>query len=387
MVSTIFLKRLVVMVLVLFLAACSSGGKKSKSDKPAKLEKFTQEVTIKRLWSRGVGGSHNKYLSGLRPVLRDGVVYAASGKGRVSAFNADSGKRLWRTKVKKGLSGGVGFGGSQVYVGDIEGNLYALNASDGAQQWQVYLNSEILSAASGDNDRVAVQARDGYIYMLSASNGDELWKYKTDTRPLTNYGTGSPLLVRDLVVVGTADGKVIALDAASGSRRWESRISNPRGRSELERLSDVDGDIVIDGDVLYASSYQGSTVSLSRSLGSQLGSQKSSSFYGPVVSGSRVFVVEESDTVRALRAPGLQSLWENRQLKLRALSAPAVASGYVAVTDYKGYLHLLDPTDGHFVGRKKVGGGGVRVPMIGSGDRLYVQSHKGNLICYQVTAK
>ena len=334
-----------------------------------------------------MGGAQNKYLTGMRPVLRNGVIYAASGKGRVSAFNADNGKRLWRAKLAKGLSGGVGHGGSQVYVGDIEGRFYALNASDGIQQWQVNLNSEILSAASGDDQRVAVQTKDGFVYMLAADSGEQLWKYETQSPPLTNYGTSSPLLVRDMVVIGTADGKVVALNAESGGFEWENRIANPRGRTELEKLSDVDGEIVADGEVLYASAYQGATVALSRSRGTQLGSQKGSSYHGPAVSGSQVFVVEEGDYVRALRATGMQQLWENDQLKLRGLNAPAVVAGYVAVADAAGYLHLMDARDGHFVGRKKVDGSGVRVPMIGSGDRLYIQDHSGGLSCYQVTPK
>ncbi|MDM3870132.1 outer membrane protein assembly factor BamB [Porticoccus sp. W117] len=378
------LKYLAAAAMFLLLAACSS---KDDKEQPAELVKFPQEVTIKRLWSQGVGGAHNKYLTGMRPVLRNGVIYAASGKGRVSAFNSETGKRLWKAKVVKGLSGGVGFGGSQVYVGDIEGRLYALSASDGIQQWQVSLRSEVLSAASGDRERVAVQTKDGLIYMLSAESGEELWQYKTQTPPLTNYGTSSPLLIGDLVIVGTADGQVVALNAETGSRLWENRISNPRGRTELEKLSDVDGEIAVDGQVLYATSYQGTTVALSRSRGSQLGSQKSSSYHGPAVSGSRVFVVEEGDYVRALRGTAMQPLWENDQLKLRGLNAPAVVAGYVAVADAEGYLHLLDSGDGHFVGRKKVDGSGVRVPMIGDGDRLYIQDHGGGLSCYQVTPK
>ncbi|UTW45391.1 outer membrane protein assembly factor BamB [bacterium SCSIO 12696] len=384
MVSTTVLKRLAAAALLIALAACSSNDEK---EKPAKLTKFDAEVTIKRQWSQGVGGTHNKYLNGMRPVLRDGVIYAASGKGRVSAFNADSGKRLWRAKVNRGLSGGVGFGGSQVYVGDVEGRFFALNASDGIQQWQVNLSSEVLSAASGDEQRVVVQTKDGNVVMLSADTGEQQWEYQTQTPPLTNYGTSSPLLIRDVAIIGTADGKVLALDADSGSLLWENRISNPRGRSELEKLSDVDGEIAVDGQVLYATSYQGKAVALSRSRGTELGSQNSSSLHGPAVSGSRAFVVEEGDYVRGLRSPGLQPLWENDQLTLRSLSAPAVVAGYVAVGDAKGYLHLLDPSDGRFVGRKKVDGSGIRVPMIGSGDRLYIQDHGGTLTCYQVAPK
>ncbi|MCV6604975.1 MAG: PQQ-binding-like beta-propeller repeat protein, partial [Porticoccaceae bacterium] len=238
------------------------------------------------------------------------------------------------------------FGGSQVYVGDIEGRFYALNASDGIQQWQVSLKSEILSAASGDDQRVVVQTKNGIIYMLSADSGEQLWEYKTLTPILTNYGTSSPLLAGGLVIIGTADGKIVALRADTGAFQWESRIANPRGRTELEKLSDVDGEIVIDGQVLYATSYQGTAVALSRSRGAKLGSQKSSSFHGPAISGSRVFVVEEGDYVRALRGTGMQPLWENDQLKQRVLNAPAVVAGYVAVADAAGYLHLLHPDDG-----------------------------------------
>ena len=159
-------RRIVGSAVLLLLAACSSVD--DKANQPAELVDFDAEVTVKRLWSRGVGSADNEYLAGPRPIVRSGVVYAATGNGRVVALNADNGKRLWRSKLGKGLSGGVGLGGSQVYVGNLEGRLFALNAADGVQQWQAQLSSEILSAASGDRQRVAVQTKDGWLYMLDA---------------------------------------------------------------------------------------------------------------------------------------------------------------------------------------------------------------------------
>ena len=378
-------KRSISVVTLLLLVACSST--KGKDDQPAELVKFDAEVTIKRIWSSGVGGVFNEYMAGPRPVVHNGVVYAATGNGKVVAVNADTGKRLWKAKLNKGLSGGVGIGGSQVYVGNIDGQLFALNMADGIQQWQAQLSSEVLSSAAGNDDAVAVQTNDGKLYMLDADTGEELWKHTTESPPLTNNGTSSPLLAKDMVLAASADGKVVSLSAMNGSMRWEQRISAPRGHTELDKLRDIDGELVLDGEVLYVTSYQGAAMALSRSNGGVLWEQKSSSIHGPAVTDSRVFLVEDHDYVRALRSSGGQQLWESDQLKLRKLTAPVAIGDYMAVADISGYLHILDATDGHIVGRKKVDGSGVRVPMATDGKTLYVQDHDGTLSAYRLTAK
>ena len=220
-------------------------------------------------------------------------------------------------------------------------------------------------------------------------SGEELWKYQTQSSKtiLTNYGTSSPLLVRGMVIVASADGKVVSLDVERGSPIWEQRVATPRGRSELDKLSDIDGEMVLDGEVLYVASYQGSAMAMSRSVGRPIWQQKSSSYHGPAVAGNRVYLVEERDSVRALRGGGGQQLWENDQLRLRKLTAPVAIAGYVAVADGDGYLHVLDGSDGRFVGRKKVDGSGVLVPMASDGETLYVQDHDGTLSAYRIIAR
>ena len=380
-------KRSIGVATLLLLAACSST--KDKDDQPAKLAKFDAEVAIKREWRVNVGSADNKYLAGPRPVVRDGVIYAAAGNGRITAVKADSGKRLWKARVNKGLSGGVGLGNSQLYVGDTEGRLFAFNAADGIQQWQVGLGGEILSAPAGGNNRVAVQTKDGWVYMLDASTGEEQWKYRiqNEETTLTNNGTSAPVLAKGMVIAASANGKVYAVDAERGSTRWERQVSSPRGSTELEKLSDIDGEMILDSDILYVTSYQGSVMALSRSSGVPLWDQTSSSIHGPAIAGSRLIVVEDRDYVVARRSNGGAPLWENNKFKLRGLTAPITVGDYVAVADNSGYLHIISAEDGRIVGRKKVNGSGVRVPMSTDGKLLYVQDHGGTLTAFRIVAK
>lgn len=375
---------------VALLSGCSWFGGDEADDgelQPAELVDFDAEVEIDRIWSSDVGASEEEYLDSLRPVVSGGVVYAASGEGDVNAFDAQNGDRLWRVEIDTELSGGVGVGAGAVFVGDRDGMLFAINTTDGVQLWTAQLSSELLSPASSDGDLVVVKSQDGNIFGLEASTGEQRWRYNTDNPVLTLYGSSSPLIVKRTVVAASAAGKIAGLDARDGSLQWETRLTVPRGRTELEKLSDIDGDLVVDGEIIYVAGYQGAIAAISRSSGRTLWTQKSSSHRGPALADNRVYVVEAGDQVRALRSNGGQELWLNDSLSLRGLTNPVAFGGYVAVADSLGYLHVMSTEDGRFVARTKVDGSGVWVPMTSDGNTLYVQDRDGDVSAYRIEAR
>ncbi len=385
------IKRLSWMLAVLLLSGCSWFGGDDESEdaelEPAELEDFVEEVKIRKLWSTDIGSGQKEYLERLRPVVVDGKLYAADGKGRVTALDASRGKRLWRVDLDVDLSGGVGVGGGQVLVGNRDGRLYALNADDGVQLWQAQLSSEILAPAVSNGEIVAVQTEDGRLVGLDAATGEEAWRYDSETPVLTLYGTSTPLIARRMVIAGFANGKVVGVDINKGTQLWESRLTVPRGRTELDRLIDIDGDMLLDGEILYVSGYRGAVAALSRSTGRTIWTQPASSYLGPALANNRIYVVEDEDKVRALRSNGGQELWANESLFLRRLVAPVAIGDFVAVADGEGYLHILAGEDGRFVGRTRVDGSGIRVPMTTDGGTIYVQDNDGGVKAYQIVDK
>ncbi|MFA5494146.1 MAG: PQQ-binding-like beta-propeller repeat protein, partial [Porticoccaceae bacterium] len=142
------MKKLALLCCALMLSGCSWmkfwESDEDKALAPAPLVKFDEEVRVRKLWSRSAGSGQDPLYASLVPVLDGGVLYAADGKGRVYALDAETGKVKWQQKLDKSLSGGVGAGGGLVLVADLRGTLFALDAATGDVRWRVKIHSEML---------------------------------------------------------------------------------------------------------------------------------------------------------------------------------------------------------------------------------------------------
>lgn len=355
-------------------------------NEPKDLESIDATVKIKKVWRQSIGSSDDVYQPTLHPAVGDGVVYAASNKGRISAWPVVKGKRLWRTDLDLSLSGGVGLGAGLVAVGTAKGELIALDAETGEERWRTTLSSEILSAPAAQGDLLVAQTQDGKVYGLSVATGEELWRYTVEVPVLSLRGTAGPLVTPRMVITGFANGKLVALNAATGTLLWEAKLATGEGKSELERMVDVNSPIM-GSEVVYATSYQGRAGAFSRGTGRELWAQDSSSYHPPAYGSGRLFVADTEGQVLRLRSSGGRAEWTNTDLLRRGLTPPLAVGNFVMVADSEGYLHALSQADGSIVGRVKVDGDGVAVAMVTDGTTLFVQDQDDDLTAYQLIVK
>ena len=386
------LRWLLPVLLSLSLGACSTvSGWFDIDDEdptdPVPLVDIDQTVKIKKLWSTGVGDGQGKGLYRLQPVIDGDRIYAASAEGEVKAVERGRGKTLWDTELDVELSGGVGVYEQAVFVGSADGIVIKLNAEGGAVEWQTQLSGEILSPPQADGRVVVVQTYDGRLQGLDFDSGEKLWTYDSNVPVLTIRGTSTPILRNGVAYAGFANGRVSAFNAMTEAILWESRVAISQGRSEIERIVDVDGTMVFIGNELYAASYQGRVVSIDATNGRKLWQQNVSSFSGVSQGFGNVYVADEDGTVTAYLRNGQGVRWQQDALGYRELSRPTPVNSYVAVADFEGYVHLMSQVDGSFVGRVKVDGDGARANMLTDGNTLYVFGNSGKLIAYEITAK
>ena len=384
------MKRLSWLLVPFFLTGCgwmtstvSSIMDSGPEFKPTALVNFEHEVQALKLWSTNAVGGYSSLSRGLRPGLGDGVVFVADSEGSVAAIDTSTGKTTWKVKLNSSLGGGVGIGEDLVMVGSTNGDVFALEAATGEQRWHTLVSSEVLAAPAGNGDVVVVQTQDGRVIGLNAADGEKRWQFKLDVPVLTLRGTSAPIIKGNTVITGFANGKVYALSADSGTMIWDNRIAIPQGRTELERLVDIDGQPLLANDIVYAVSYQGRVGAMARGTGRELWYQDSSSHHGLAYGLEQVYVAETDDTIKAMRASSGQTLWTNDQLSHRILNRPSVSNGYLAIADSEGYLHILSQTDGRFVGRTRVHKSGVSAPMVSDGGVLYVLDDSGRVSAYE----
>ena len=374
------------------LSGCSTvtGWFESDDDdprEPAELFDIEQSVKIKKLWSVGVGNGQGKGLYKLQPVIDGDTIYAASANGEVKAISRERGKQVWKNDLEMALSGGVGVSGDALLLGSSDGSVLKLDASNGDLLWSTRLQGEVLAPPQGNGRVVVAQTYDGKLQGLDFATGERLWTYDSNVPVLTIRGTSTPILYNNTVYAGFANGRVLAFDAQTGAIDWEVRVAISQGRSEIERIVDVDGTMALVGSELYAASYQGRVVAIDAASGRKIWQKDVSSFSGVSQGFGNVYVTDDDGTMSAYLRNGQGLRWEQDALSFRELSRPTPVSSYVAVTDFEGVLHLVSQVDGEFVGRTKVGGDGARADMLADGNLLYVYTNDGKLIAYEVSAK
>ena len=354
---------------------------------PVELVKIEETVKIKKLWSTGVGDGQGKGLYKLQPAMTSTAIYAASAEGEVKALERSRGKKLWTVDLETGLSGGVGHYEDSIFLGSSDGSVLRLDARDGAVLWSTRLTGEVLAPPQGDGRVVVAQTYDGKLQGLDFDSGEKLWTYDSNVPVLTIRGTGTPILRNNVVYAGFANGRVVAFNSRTGGTLWEARVAISQGRSEIERIVDVDGTMALEGNELYAASYQGRVVAIDSTNGRKMWQRNVSSFSGVSQGFGNVYVTDEDGTVTAYLRNGQGVRWIQDALGYRELSRPTPVSSYVAVADLEGYVHLMSQVDGGFVGRVKADGKGARADMMADGNVLYVYGNSGKLIAYEITPK
>jgi len=354
---------------------------------PKELVEIAEEVRLRRLWSVNVGNGQGDNYTRIIPAVDRGVVYAASENGTVVAVDLSSGDVIWRERLEDvTLTGGVGAGGGLVAVGTRDAEVVALDQQDGSVRWITPVTSEVVAAPTTNGDIVVVQTVDDKVSGLEASNGERRWIYESTQPALTLRGTSRPVITSaGSVIAGFSNGTLVSVSASDGVWRWEERIAVPEGRYDIERVIDVDGDLLVDGSRILASSYQGNLMALDILTGRIVwGLEGTSSYHGLARGFGNLYYSDDESLVVAIRDNSEDVVWRNEDLQFRQITAPTAITNYVAVADFEGYLHLLSQIDGRIVGRVRVDSDGVRSNLINSNGRLIAYGNSGTLAAYSI---
>jgi outer membrane protein assembly factor BamB len=351
---------------------------------PAELVDFEPTIKVRTVWQRRVGSGAGKLFLKLRPAVDGERVYAATRGGRVRAFDARTGESIWDTETDSPLSGGPGVGDGLVLLGSSDGEVLALGEKDGEIKWRARVSSEVLSSPVAQGGIAVARTIDGKLFGLSIDDGTRLWVFDRTTPVLTLRGTSSPVLAAGTAVAGFDNGQVVAIALSNGQPLWQTRVAVPRGRTELERMVDIDADPVIEGNTVYAVTYQGQVAALELFSGKVIWRRDMSSYAGLGVGAENVYVTDESSNVWALKRSNSASMWRQAKLEARRVSPPAVFGRFVVVGDLEGYLHWLRKDDGQFVARVKVDSDGIIAAPVATPFAIYVYGSGGDLTALQV---
>jgi outer membrane protein assembly factor BamB len=357
------------------LAACGSD-----TVKPSPLTEFRATAQIRSPWRASVGDA-KPYL--FTPALSQGSIYAASHDGTLARFDAEKGKQVWRVNTGYKLSGGVGADAGLVMVGSEKGVVLAYGPN-GKLVWSAQVSSEVLSAPRAAQGIAIVRTGDGKITALDATNGQRKWQHDFALPALLLRSDSGVIITRNLVVAGLPGGRMLALNLASGAPVWETVIAQPKGANEIERITDIGATPVVDGEQACAVAYQGRVGCVDLAKGTLTWGRDASSASALGVDPITVYMTDVRGTVFAFDKQSGATLWKQEKLLNRGVTGPTVLGDFVVVGDFEGYVHVLDGDTGAFVARMKTDGSRIMAEPLRVGAGAVVQTQNGGLYAISV---
>ncbi len=380
-----FVSIAVVLIFSLLISACGFFSGEDNSIPPTELQDINESAQVSKLWSKNVGVGVDEVMLNLKPAIVDYDIFTVDREGQVTGLNLETGNIKWQVELDTEITGGVGAGEGIVVVGNTEGEIIVLDAENGTELWRKQLSSVMLAAPLIQDQFLIVRTGDGRLYGLDIENGSQLWVYDRGVPVLTLRGNSSPIIGgRELVFTGFDSGKVAAVGIKHGRLLWEANAAVPRGRSDLERLVDIDANMLLIGRVLYAVTYQGRIVAIDALEGEVLWAKKMSSYAGIAADERHIYVTDSDSNVWAVDRVTGDLLWKQDKLAYRKLTAPVAVGEYVVVGDFEGYVHILSRLDGELIGRNKVDSDGFHVQPLKDAETVYFYGNGGDLSALRI---
>lgn len=374
----IFCRSALVLPVLLMLSGCF--GSKLTGREPAELRDFKQAANIEVRWDRNVGEAGN---AGLQPAVTRDAVFVANADGELFRLDPVTGKKVWKIDTGFKISGGVGTGEGLVVLGGLKSELAAFD-EDGKLRWMTKVSSEVLSAPQIAEGMVVVRTSDGRIAALSAQDGSRQWLYERATPALIVRNHAGVVIRRGVVFAGFAAGKLSAISLSNGAVIWESAVSQPRGNTELERISDITSLPALDSSSVCAVAFQGRIACFDAKQAAMLWSREISSDKGLALMHNYLYVSDADGVLLALEKSSGSTLWKNDQLFMRRVSAPYVMEKFVLVGDFEGYLHVLSREDGSLLARVRTDGSPILFAPVALGKGILLQTQDGGVYSIEI---
>lgn len=374
----------VLLAMAALTAGCGMFGKKDPERDPMELVDIDTALAVERMWKTSVGAGLGKAAPGLKPAFADGLIWAADHKGRVFAIEARTGDRVRQFDMDMPLSAGPAIHEDRILLGTLDGQILVADIRSGNVLWRAQLSSEILAAPLQADGIIVVRCIDGRVFGLDAESGRREWVYDRSVPLLTLRGTSDPVVRGGQVFIGHDDGSVTALNLEDGGPIWEQRVGTPEGRTQLDRLADVDGPMAIVGLDLYAASQHERMASIALDSGRLLWVKEVGSDDGVTVGRTQLGVSGVDDRVFMLDRRSGSTQWNNEQLLRRGVTRPVLQGGFVAVADRDGYIHWMDADTGEFVARERASRDAPAAAPLVVDDMLFLLDVEGTLTGWRV---
>ena len=348
------------------------------------------------IWTASVGnGSSSSRILTTPPVVANGMVFAKDAESTVTAFEAETGKQVWRVTLSPEkardndeFGGGLAFYGGRLFVTTGFANVIALDATDGKEVWRSSVSAPVRGAPAVFADRVFAVSIDNKLHAMAAVDGSDLWSHSALSEVAGYVSASSPAASGDFVVAPFTSGELVALRLDNGRQTWnESLIGQRREARAFGNLADIRGRPVIDRGTVFAIGSAGQMAAIDLRTGQRLWERGFGGNQTPWVAGRFLFVVTASADVAAVnRADGkvkwvtpLTQYEDEKRRRPVLWAGPVLAGDRLLLGGSTGDLLALSPYTGEIMGRMDVRDP-IRLGPVVANNTIYVLTDYGRLI-------
>ncbi len=350
------------------------------------------------------------------PIVAEGRLFALSTGGKVSAFDAATGRKAWQhnflpaskksfdqsfdqennPNFEGGFGGGLAFAEGRVFVSTGLGVLAALDGETGELLWQQQLRFPLRSAPSLVVSKDKAKSRllvvtPTYRTYAFDFEGTLLWQQQATRDALAQMTLApSPGIAGRYAIVGYGDGSLVAMDTDNGRVLWQAFATARRRFDALADIADITTPPVIAASLVYASSFSGKTVALDLASGSLRWSTPLAASSVLALYGTTLFVVDQNSLLSALDANNGNTLWE-RQLTARfgrkkhkpvLWNGPLLAGDQLILSASNGEIVAVDALNGALVRQMRFSARFTGMPIAAQG-LFFFQDRQGNIHAFE----
>jgi len=354
--------------------------------------------TLREAWRVGIGnGSSSSRLLTAQPVVAGGRVYAMDAAYEVSAYEAQTGRRLWAVAVRPERDagdprgGGVGFGDGRLYATTGFGEALALDPANGSILWRQKLPAPARSAPTVVGGRLFVVTSDNQLVALSAADGNRLWGYTGIAEMAGVAGGAAPAVDGSVVVAPFSSGEVVALRAENGRLVWGDSLAAIRRTGAISQLADIVGSPVVGRGLVFAVSHSGRMAAIDVRSGGRAWEHDIGGRDMPWVAGDMLYVMSLNAELVAITRQSGRVRWvrqfdrlerPDRRDRTIQWTGPVMAGSRLWLANTRRELLAVDPATGETVQVLSLPDA-VRIPPVVAGGTMYVLTDGGQLIAYR----
>ncbi len=351
-----------------------------------------------RIWTASIAGSSNSQRLAAAPVVGGGMLFVMDTQGRVTAFDAGNGSRLWsRSFAISGdgsdteFGGGASYDSGKVYITTGFGQVAALEADTGAEIWKTKPAGPLRGSPTVAFNAVYVMTQDNKVYALNAADGEQLWTESGSVEQAGVFGVAAPAAGRGTVIAGYSSGELAAYRYENGRTLWSDALARTSISTEVGSLTDVDADPIIDRGRVYALGQGGRMAAYELVTGQRIWELNLAGISTPAVAGDWVFTLTDDSELLAIARGTGKVRWKTQLQRFRKEEkkkdpyfwvGPVLAGDRLWLANSEGEIVYANPADGSVGNFAKLGDGVSLAPIVAN-QTLYVLDDGGRISAYR----